>query len=167
MALWPAVRRRLAGRLSRRRRVLLGLLMLSALLAPDLDVVLGLATGKGLAAYHNGPSHSLLCALIFAIPFACVCRLVTGRRLLFFALVGAIAYTGHVLLDAMTWGPGVQMFWPITAQRYSTAPFVLFRGVRHSVGAPIWQHLLTIGNDLTFALAVWLIGRYVRRKRPG
>lgn len=73
--------------------------------------------------------------------------------------LGFLAHTSHVLIDALTWGPGVQMFWPLTDARF-TAPFHIFWGVRHSVNAPAHWHLITVANDLAFAVVVWLIVRW-------
>ncbi len=113
--------------------------------------------------YHNGFTHSLLLGFVVAPPFAVVCGLIAGGLWTRFAVLGFLAYTSHVLLDALTWSAGVQLLWPLADARFS-APFPIFYGVRHSVNAPLYWHLITVANDLAFAVAVWLIAR---RSWPG
>ena len=164
-AAWPAVRSRMDPCLSRTRRALIGCAMLVGLMAPDADLVLGLwYPTRALSDYHNGPTHSLFVALAFALTFALVCRAVVRLPWRFLCILGAALYGSHVILDWLTWGRGVQMFWPITETRFK-APVSLLMGVRHSVGAPVTTHMLTVANDLVFGLAVWWVSRWVWSRR--
>ncbi len=139
--------------------------MLVGLMGPDVDLALWFVyPTQAVATYHNGPTHSLLLALAFALPFALVCRAVSGLPWMFLAITGAALYGAHVVVDWVTWGRGVQMFWPITEARFK-APFPLLMGVRHSVGAPVTTHLLTVANDLVFSLAVWWISSRIWSRR--
>jgi len=170
-AIWPYVKRRLDPQLTATRRILLGCAVFAALLAPDSDVLMGLVyPSASIMDYHNGPTHSLLVGVVFALLFGGVCWIIIRGRWLPFTLVGVLCYTSHVLLDWLTWGRGVQLFWPVSEARFQ-APFPLFMGVRHSVGAPFSTHMLTGANDLMFGVAVWLVSRWAwsrhaRRTRP-
>lgn len=137
--------------------------VLVGLMGPDADVFLGLLTGRGMGYYHNGASHSLFFGIIFGVLFAWVCRRISNHGAKYLFLIGWATYTSHVLLDALTWGSGVQMFWPISDSRIGS-PIPLFLGVRHSVNAPFHVHLLTVANDLTFALMVWVVCRFLWRR---
>jgi membrane-bound metal-dependent hydrolase YbcI (DUF457 family) len=167
---WPAVRGRLDPDVSRTRQLLVGCAIFTGLMGPDADILLGLLyPGEPLAVYHNGPTHSLFAGLIFAVPFAIVVRLTARAPWRFLAITGALLYESHVVVDWLTWGRGVQMFWPFTETRF-TAPFPIFIGVRHSVGAPLSTHMFTVVNDLVFGLVVWWVSRLAatrgaRRKR--
>ena len=163
IAYWPAIRRR-SAHLGRGRRWLLAVLLLGALLAPDLDILAGPLAGQPLLHYHNGISHSLLFALVFGVLFGGVCRLLVGRGTVFFAGVGTSAYVVHVLLDACCWGRGVLLFWPFSDVRI-ISPVYLFLGVRHSCDAPWYMHVLTVLNELVFAAIVWGVVRWFRRPR--
>ncbi len=129
-----------------------------------MDVAFGIITGEGIGRYHNGFTHSLLCAPVFAVGLAIICRLLLADAAGRFCATVTLAYMSHVILDLFTFGDrGVQLFWPITGARFD-APLTLFLGVRHSVGAPVWVHLLTIANDALFALAVWAACAWWRRR---
>ena len=164
LAAWPPVRRRLPAGTPVSRKRLAVAAVLVALMAPDADLLMFPWAGPDLRTFHNYFSHSLLLAPIFGIAFGFLCRLLTGGRWTFYAIVGCLCYVSHILVDAVTWGRGVQMFWPLTDQRFS-APFCLFYGVRHSVGAPWTSYLITVANDLGFGVVVWLLTRRLRRVR--
>ena len=161
LAAWPAVNRRLPRDLSTTRKVILGVLLLAMLGAPDADILTGIFSDAPLKDYHNYFSHSLAVAIAAAIPFALACGWVARGHWWFWYLMGLVAYLSHVAIDTFTWGRGVQLFWPISEVRVSS-PFPIFYGVRHSVGAPWMTHLITIANDLAFALLVWWIVRWRR-----
>lgn len=163
-AFWPAVRRR-TNHLSGSRRALLGIGLLGALLAPDADAFQAFTSEGRITEFHNYGSHSLLMAAAFAVPFAIICRLIAGGDGGFFWMIGFLAYSSHVLIDALTFGRGVQMFWPLTETRYG-GWFYLFYGVRHSVNAPLWHHAFTALNDLAFAAVIFIVARWAYSRRP-
>jgi membrane-bound metal-dependent hydrolase YbcI (DUF457 family) len=93
---------------------------------PDLDFIPGLLTGNP-RAYHRGPSHSLMAALLAAGLGA---FLWIGSPLPWLTRAGLIfiAYGSHVGLDYFTPGRGVLLSWPISRRRYqATRP--CFRSV--------------------------------------
>ena len=165
LAFWPLIWRRGAPPAAdRTRRRLWAAAVAIALLAPDFDVALAIVYQTRISDVHNGPSHSLAAALIFAALFAALCTLLLRVRFLPAAGVLLAAYLSHLLLDIFTWGRGIELFWPLTHARIQS-PLPIFMGVRHSVGAPLWMHLLTALNDLAFCAVVWLLWRAVRKAR--
>ncbi len=144
----------------RRATFVLGIVF--ALMAPDIDVLFGLLAGECVGMFHNGFTHSLFCAIIFAAIFAIVGRMLWPLAWVTIFRYAMCAYCSHVIMDALVWNSrGVQMFWPLTGVRV-VSPIPIFLGVRHSVGAPVWVHLVTAGTELLFAVAVWLVCRMVR-----
>ena len=160
---WPLVKRTLDPTLSPTRCTILASLLLLWLNLPDLDIIVGPLAGRPLMYYHNGFSHSFLVALGMALPFAFICCKIAGGNAARHFLIGFLAYSSHVLLDALTWGPGVQALWPITEIRFSS-PVPLFLGVRHSVNAPYYWHLLTAANDAVFGVGVFLVIYFARKR---
>lgn len=160
----PFVDKRLGTPLSRPRRVVITLALFVALMAPDADIALGLCSPHGLMYYHNGFSHSTLVAPLFAIPFGLICGTIARGRWRFFTALGIVSYESHVMLDALTWGGGVQLFWPVTNQRFQM-PLLLFFGAHHSKGLLHWSHLVTLLSDVTFAVLIWAWARRLRLTR--
>ncbi len=158
LAAWPAVKMRTDPQLPPGRRVLLWLAVLGALNAPDADILLGPVFGARIMAYHNTFSHSLLATVVFAVLFAFIAGWIAGRGWGMFFCAGLLCYGSHVFLDALTWGPGIQLFWPFTEERFR-APFYLFWGVRHSAKFPWYYHVITVLNDLAFTAIVWGVTR--------
>ena len=159
-AVWPYVRHRLDPHLPRAGRTLVGCAVFAALMAPDADLLFGLIyPGQSIQDYHNGPTHSFAASVVFAVLFGGICRVLARGGWLCFTCTGLICYAGHVLLDWFTWGRGVQLFWPLTEARFQS-PVKLLMGVRHSVGAELSTHLLTVANDLLFGVVVWLVSRW-------
>lgn len=138
--------------------------MLAALLAPDLDALPALLSGEPITGFHNRGSHSLLAAAILAIPFTLICSLLAGGNWKFFWLIGFLAGLSHVVIDALTFGRGVQLLWPFTDARYGGHFYVLY-GVRHSVKAPLGSHVLTVVNDLAFAALLWMTVHWTQHRK--
>ncbi len=166
LAFWPLLWRRNAPPAAERtRRRLWAAALATALLAPDFDVALALVWQTRISDVHNGPSHSLAAAILFAAALAGICAAILRVRYVPAAAVLLAAYLSHLLLDILTWGRGIELFWPLSDLRIKS-PIPIFMGVRHSVGAPLWMHLLTALNDLAFCGLVWLLWRTHRRTRP-
>lgn len=138
-------------------------------LAPDLDVIPGLIAGN-MVLYHNQISHSLF----FGIA---ACLLATGIFGFFFrrffdwwsypriTSVALLSYSLHLVMDAMTLGPGVKLLWPFTDERFSIS-LHLFYGVRHSEGLFSPSHLITIGSEVVIMLVGFLLmARLLARPR--
>ncbi len=159
-----------------RRRLLL-LWLACALLAPDLDLLLGLLTGHGLRPLHGGPTHSLVLAPVFGLLWACAGRAITrdAWRYRNLALLAAAAYASHIVMDFFTPGRGVGLLWPlplgdqtwlnVNAHRFGS-PIPLFVGVEHSNWKDLGHHARTLATELAFATLMLGIGHVLRRKRP-
>ncbi len=165
--LLPPIERRIQPSLSNSQRRALIAALIGALLAPDLDILFGPLTGAPLMTYHNGPTHSLILAPLFGLLCAGLAWGGLRRGMAVCGVVGTLAYAGHVLLDAVCWGRGVLMFWPLSESRFGGPPY-LFMGVRHSKGLFVVDHLLTLLNELAFVTAIWLaawgLQRWQRRR---
>ena len=135
-------------------------------MAPDLDLIAGWLA-HDLPAYHNNISHS------FAFG-ALACLAAAGlARLLFHSLrPGTLwlytfaCYASHILVDYVTHGRGVMLFWPFLPERFSS-PLILFRGVSWTKGFGTYDHLWTMANDALFALVVVSLAvMLARRMKP-
>ncbi len=125
---------------------------------PDLDVLLGLFFGD-LSAYHNQATHSLLFGLAACIVGTVVLRpILSGWRYRRISILLAACYGTHLLLDWLTFGRGLKLFWPFLHTRYAS-PIPFFYGVRYSEGLFSGYHLITITTELAFIAAVYLIYR--------
>ena len=99
--------------------------------SPDLDFLPGLLRGQP-ALYHQGISHSLVCAIFVSV----LAALLYGRGRAVTTLGGVffLAYGSHLVMDML--GPdsrppyGIPLLWPLSDQYY-IAPFQVFRGFRH------------------------------------
>ena len=156
--------------LPRSQQILTSLLMLFACGAPDLDIVVGLATTGDAFANHGYQSHSLLLAPAFGVLFAAVMALLApsfrrGQLLAGSWLMGTALYALHVGMDYLTLDSrGVGLFWPVIPERFAS-PFGIFLGVEHGEWWLWREHVLTATSELGFAFVVWLIARVVRRRR--
>lgn len=161
---WPMLRRRVHTTTTRLTRIVLFGAVIAGLMGPDFDLLAGPIMGVRFSVYHNGFTNSLLCAPVFGLLFAGLCRALVRQRFAFLWMFGTGLYLSHILLDLFTWGRGIQLFWPFTAERVQ-GPVILFRGVRHSIGAGLSEHVLTVLWDLTFALLVWIASIVVFRRQ--
>ncbi|MEQ8770952.1 MAG: hypothetical protein RIB60_10650 [Phycisphaerales bacterium] len=141
-------------------------LVIVFLLLPDADIAVGLVTtGDGFAA-HGSWSHSFVLAPIAGLAFAFGAHLLARVPMFRGFLVGTALYASHVALDAITFGRGVGMFWPIVPERIS-APITIFSGVRHSEPMNFAAHARTLAEELIFVIAVGLVAWGVARVRAG
>lgn len=141
-------------------------MLLFASVAPDVDIALSwYRTGRPFAE-HGSYTHSLLLAPVFGVVFALALRLVVpGAGFWRAVLVGTGLYGLHVVMDLVTMGSrGVSMFWPVVPGRI-VSPIGVFVGVEHSDWKRVDLHLLTIGTESAFALAVWAVTRAARKRR--
>ncbi len=135
---------------------------IAALMGPDLDLLIGIATGEGFAAYHNTFTHSLFMVPLFAVVYAGVFHVLFRGGFAQFLRIGAAGFACHVMLDSVTFGRGVQLFWPMLDERFSS-PVHVFRGVRHSVNAPLFEHFKTVSSELLF-VAVYGAMVFLKRR---
>ncbi len=85
-----------------------------ALLAnlPDIDVLFGLVFQGNGAAFHRGPTHSLLFALIAGYAASWLWRLWRRIPRLGFGLCSLLIFS-HVLADMFLTNAPVSLFWPL------------------------------------------------------
>lgn len=100
--------------------------------APDLDLLPGLLVGD-INRFHQGPSHSLLAALVFALLVAVATGRSVGRLRL--ATGSTLLYVSHLVLDFLTRDGrapyGQPLLWPLTDAHF-ISPWTPFGGVLHA-----------------------------------
>lgn len=163
LLVWPSVREQVRP-LSMYRRACVLVILLFTLVAPDLDILLGLLFGSGPFVDHGGPTHSIIMGALLAVPIALILSFLMQRVSM--ARMWSVAfacYTSHVVLDAMTFGRGVMLGWPFTKTRIAS-PWPIFAGVRHSSPAAWLDHALTIATECLFVLLLWRIVHLARRR---
>lgn len=86
----------------------------AALLAnlPDVDVFLGLLWAWNGSAFHRGPTHSLLFALVAALLYARAAALWKGLPRIGFG-AAFLLVVSHVAADGALSSSGVSWFWPL------------------------------------------------------
>jgi inner membrane protein len=134
---------------------------------PDADVA-GMAMGIDYAAEwgHRGASHSLVFAILVALPLGLLLDRSRWRRSWLFL---AAATASHGLLDmATSGGLGVALWWPVELDRH----FFAVRPIRVSpIGADFFsaRGLATLWSELRWiwlpAIAFGLAGWLMRRRR--
>lgn len=138
-------------------RVLLVTIALSLL--PDLDGVAGLLMGD-FGRFHNNAIHSLGFGLLAALILAGVVWWRKRSRLLTWFMVALLCFEMHVLMDYVTIGRGVMLFWPFTSARFGS-PLILFYGLHWSDGLVSLRHVWTLATELAFTLTVLLTLRFL------
>lgn len=102
--------------LAAQEQELAGLAFLAGSVFPDLDVAFMAAGKRFYLKRHQGPTHSLPLAPVYAALLAAPIALQLGWDWgLFFGLCAGLAV--HVLLDLFNTF-GIQLFWPFTARRF-------------------------------------------------
>jgi membrane-bound metal-dependent hydrolase YbcI (DUF457 family) len=132
----------------------------AAAVAPDLDLLLRFVDGQN---HHQGPSHSIGCALLAAGGVALVARTAGWPRALGLGLAAGAGWGSHLLLDYFgrdTNPPiGIPLLWPFS-EGYFNSPLTLFldigrtldwHTVRHDALAVTWETLFM----LPILLATW------------
>ncbi len=129
---------------------------LGAAVVMDADALLGILHGN-LAGYHNQQSHSLVAAIAIGVGAGLLGRALTGSGLCRWLSLGLAGAFSHVLIDFLTIGRGVLLFWPITDARF-TSPLPLFYGLRWSEGIVSTSHLIMLANEIPIlAGLLWLV----------
>ncbi len=132
---------------------------LGAAVVVDSDFLLG-ALHHDLAGFHNQQSHSLCVALIAGIGVGVLGRVLTRSGLRRWITLGVAGALSHVLIDFLTIGRGLQLFWPLTDARFASS-VPLFNGLRWSEGIWSASHLVTLANEIPIVAALlWLVHRY-------
>lgn len=125
----------------------------AAALAPDLDLLLKFVDGRN---HHQAQSHSIGCALLAAALLWAFARWRHWPRPPALALLVALAWVSHVLLDYLgsdTHPPiGLMALWPIS-DSYFKFPWPLFMDIgrtltwetiRHNAVAVAWETLILL-----------------------
>ena len=142
------------------RRVPVLLLAMAVLcMLPDLPSIYGLATGQ-LARFHNSWEHSLSVGVLAALLGAAIALRHSRRSALRWFLIVLLCYESHVLMDSLTIGRGVMLFWPFSEQRLAS-PIKIFYGLHWSDGWLSWKHLITLLTEAAFGGVVfWATQRW-------
>jgi membrane-bound metal-dependent hydrolase YbcI (DUF457 family) len=150
-----------------RKAVLVGGVVFGTV-AADLDIALGYATGANGFVSHGGYTHSVLLAVVFATVFALWVRVLARVHIGRAWVVGALAYSSHLLLDAVNHGRGIMLLWPLSEERWG-APIRIFYGVRHSDPGDWTHHLTTLATELILVAVVLVVARplYIRPEPAG
>lgn len=161
--IWDARRPLSARPETRRKRAVEAVGFLGASLLPDLDAVPGVLTGD-LHSFHNQEMHSFAAGLAFALLFA---FLFGRRRRVHFSVpvfwITLISHTFHLLMDAVTYGRGLRLFWPIHSGRFPP-PVEVFGGLRWSEGIWYAGHWITVIEELAFAaILLGLVGLFRKK----
>lgn len=148
----------------------------SLAVVPDLDLVLGLALGRG-AEYHGTFTHSVVATLVVGLAAAAL----AGWR---WGVLAGAGYGSHLLVDLLDdrGRTNVLLGWPFTQERpfaiarvFPPVPFGRAGGLRESVLAlPRPEALLALAEQtliggLFFLALLALAGalRVARRRRRG
>ncbi|MEW6218357.1 MAG: metal-dependent hydrolase [Thermodesulfobacteriota bacterium] len=79
---------------------------------PDVDILAGLVLRDNALAFHRGPTHSLLFALVLGLGTAWLWRRASGRASL--DPVAAVAVVlSHLAADVLWSGIPISFFWPL------------------------------------------------------
>lgn len=138
---------------------LLALLFFSIL--PDFDFLPGLFAGP-FDQFHNTFSHSLFAGFIVALTVGGLVTLWRPRSFWYWFSLVLVCYELHVIMDYVTVGRGVMLFWPFTSDRYQP-PAYLFYGLHRSDGWISIRHLWTFLTEMGFVLGLHLIIHLVLR----
>jgi membrane-bound metal-dependent hydrolase YbcI (DUF457 family) len=135
------------------------MIMLSGLsMLPDLDVIPAIIFSD-MKAYHNNVSHSLLFAIPVALLMAGIFHRTYQSSFWLWFLVCFISYDLHVVLDLLTVGRGVMLFWPLSQNRI-VPPIRIFYGLQWGLGWFNIRHLWTIFSESVFVLVLMLVVNY-------
>lgn len=148
---------------SKRVWVFLFVLLLSNL--PDFDILVGLLTTGNAAAFHRGPSHSLLFAIIMGFIASKIAKRLSAIPPLGFGLCTALIFS-HVMADLIFTSTPVSLFWPFEVH-FSTGISSIgdvFHGIFFK---SIGDMGIFLGCMLTITLIRWFrssgIGRRILR----
>lgn len=95
---------------SNRWKILIGVVLLSNL--PDVDIVIGLIFQGNGNAFHRGPTHSLIFALVVGLLASNAWRLWSQIPRFSFTTCFLIILS-HILADAIFTGSRISFFWPL------------------------------------------------------
>ena len=163
-AIYRLARDRVPGRTFGQHWRLPGLLVFALIFSmlPDLDSVAAVLLND-FGRFHNQGSHSLLVGLAVALATAGLAALLRAGSLRVWFVVALVAYELHVILDFLTVGRGVMLFWPLTDSRY-LSPLLLFYGLHWSDGLFSVNHVITLVTEVALILLVVGVYKLWRRQ---
>lgn len=128
--------------------------------APDLDFILQIATGK---KYHHGFSHSLAFMAGVTVIVGGLSYVWLNRVSIPLLLLTLLCYGFHLLLDFFTaGGPGMQLFWPFSTD-YVRSSISIFPSTEHSEQLFHPAHFLFVSFEISYGVIlltlIWLWGR--------
>ena len=139
------------------------LIVIGLSLLPDLDAIPGIISGD-MARFHNNITHSLVVGLAVALVGASLLSLLFKTSwVMWFGLV-FFSYELHIVMDFFTGERGSMLFWPFTAERFSS-PVKLFTGVKWGLGVFSPWHLWTLFTEGLFFMLIWLVYRFLRKNQ--
>lgn len=130
-------------------------------LLPDLDVLAALVFGS-MEKFHNNLTHSLLIWILATCFIAPALKVVTGISIRLGFLFTLVLCHLHILIDYFTYGRGVMLFWPVTAERFH-APITLFMGVPWADRLTSPNYLQMLLEDCFFAAIVLSVAIVIRK----
>lgn len=131
--------------------------------APDLDVVPGILMGN-LERFHNSVMHTPIFGLVAALGVATVLWMSQEARFLTWFFLALLCYELHVLMDFLTCGRGVMVFWPYSLSRYQS-PLKLFYGVHWSEGLFSVRHVWTFVTEMGFVVFLGILVGFLPKRR--
>lgn len=132
-------------------------------LLPDLDIAPAIIF-RDMVAYHNNFSHSLIVALPVSLVIAGIFYALYRADFWLWFVICLVSYGLHVVMDSLTMGRGVMMFWPLTQDRFAS-PVKLFYGLKWGFGWFSLWHLWTVLSEALFSLGIILAVNYLNKKR--
>jgi inner membrane protein len=142
--------------------------------APDFDFLPGLIVGD-INLFHQGPSHSIVAALIFGLLSMLLSPLFKVSKLTMMT-VGSLSYASHLLLDYFVLDRrppfGIPLAWPFTDQHWAS-PVSLFYGIKHGnpgdgMGAFLehvfsFHNLAAVGKEFVYTMPFLVIAWFIKR----
>jgi membrane-bound metal-dependent hydrolase YbcI (DUF457 family) len=126
-------------------------------LIPDFDALPGILSGD-LYRYHNNLSHSLFAGAAAALFIGLAAGAARAGKVRTWAGYGLLCYWTHVLMDYLTVGRGVMLFWPLSSERH-VSPLTVFYGLHWSEGLWSSHHIYTVLTESLFVGALFLLLR--------
>lgn len=143
---------------------------------PDFDFIASFMTGD-INRFHQGPSHSLLAAIIFGAIMAFIFR-PYGKSPCLIGMVSSGLYSSHLLLDFFCDDKrppfGIPLFWPLWKEHFM-ASWPIFRGVKH--GDPgddlytvlgqifSWHNVVSLGVEAMVVSPFLFLAYFLRKDR--
>jgi membrane-bound metal-dependent hydrolase YbcI (DUF457 family) len=131
-------------------------------LLPDVDSIAGFLLGD-FGRYHNNGSHSLFAGLVVALVIGGLVWLRKRSEFGYWFTLVLLCYHFHLVLDFITFGRGVMLFWPLSTARF-VSPAKLFYGLHWSDGVVSIKHVWTLLNESGFAVLIILAIRFLEHR---